>query len=343
MGIDLGFVEPAQPNELFNIHFPSKIGGRPAWLDLANVPSPEALLCPSCSEPRVFLFQLYASLDTEEAFHRTIFMFICRQESCNRENLNENLLVFRNQIARRNPYYDYDPVPEDVQCQEVVPPFKRCAVCGCRGPFNCARCKNVNYCSKSHQTSHWKAGHKNNCGLESTENMMTDCKDEILLPEFELVLEEEVPEEKPDISVEELEREQMEKLAEAQQLASMQSIPEDELRQYTETEDEYFSNFKKRTAENPDQVMRYERGGEPLWIAGTNTIGSASVPKCEQCGGERQFEFQIMPQLLGYLKCDTVDWGVLSVYTCKASCGTDGKYYKEYVHKQDIVVENKEE
>ena len=34
------------------------------------------------------------------------------------------------------------------------------------------------------------------------------------------------------------------------------------------------------------------------------TVDSQNVPKCESCGGERQFEFQIMPQLLHYLNVD---------------------------------------
>lgn len=33
-------------------------------------------------------------------------------------------------------------------------------------------------------------------------------------------------------------------------------------------------------------------------------VDTENIPKCESCGGERQFEFQIMPQLLHYLKVD---------------------------------------
>ena len=38
-----------------------------------------------------------------------------------------------------------------------------------------------------------------------------------------------------------------------------------------------------------------------------NSFGTATaedIPRCENCGGERQFEFQIMPQLLHFLRVD---------------------------------------
>lgn len=87
---------------------------------------------------------------------------------------------------------------------------------------------------------------------------------------------------------------------------------------------------------------RYNRGGNPLFISSGHK--PESIPKCEECGGDRQFEFQIMPQLLVYLKVDnileSIDWGILAVYTCKNSCAINSKYVQEYIWKQDIVKEN---
>ena len=58
------------------------------------------------------------------------------------------------------------------------------------------------------------------------------------------------------------------------------------------------------------QVLRYARGGKPLWISDRDQLppppvpplapaaGGAAVPRCEYCDGPREFEFQVMPQLL---------------------------------------------
>lgn len=51
--------------------------------------------------------------------------------------------------------------------------------------------------------------------------------------------------------------------------------------------------------------------------------------------------FQVMPQLLNYLKADrlgrSVDWGVLAVFTCAESCGLGAGYTEEFVWKQDLL------
>lgn len=50
---------------------------------------------------------------------------------------------------------------------------------------------------------------------------------------------------------------------------------------------------------------------------------------------------QVMPQLLNYLKADSlgrsVDWGVLAVFTCAESCRLGAGYTEEFVWKQEIA------
>lgn len=331
--VELGFLEAHEDERfLLNIHFPSKVGGRPAWLDLVNVPSPEDLKCENCLGQLTFLLQVYASLQRAESFHRTIFVFVCTKEACKREN-GSGFRVFRNQIRRQNEFYGFDPVPEDAQVDEVLPKFKLCAVCGCRGPFKCARCKSVSYCSKEHQKIDWTS-HKSRCETEkSTEEKSVN--PHVLFPEFELVLEQEVQIKQPDsINL----QKQLEELKsfDGNEKAPLQNVTEEELSQFTVEEDRFFSKFRKRIAREPEQVLRYDRKAEPLWISGNHRLSEENVPKCQNCNGDRVFEFQIMPQLLNSLKSEHLDWGILAVYTCEDSCGDDGKYLSEFIHQQDI-------
>lgn len=335
--VDLGFIEPTEQAQfLWNIHFPSKVGGRPAWLDLKSIPSPDELKCDHCQDQLTFLLQLYASLDQPESFHRTIYLFVCPNETCNKPNDNSNFRVFRNQIPRRNDYYDYHPVPEDAKkIDEAQPKFKLCTVCGCRGPFNCAKCKSVSYCCKSHQKIDWKAGHKEQCGQDGGTGTMSGSL--VQFPEFEIVLE---PEEKETHEPVQLEKElQALKEYETDEKASLHNVPDSELSKYAvEEEDKFFAKFRKRISKEPEQVLRYDREGQVLWMAEANRL--EALPKCTSCNGDRVFEFQVMPQLLNSLKSETLDWGILAVYTCKDSCGADGKYIREFLHRQDIVTDS---
>ena len=54
-----------------------------------------------------------------------------------------------------------------------------------------------------------------------------------------------------------------------------------------------------------------------------------------ECVGAREFEFQVMPQLLNKLGLDaSVDWGVLAVFTCKRSCDFGIGYAREFLLRQ---------
>lgn len=47
-----------------------------------------------------------------------------------------------------------------------------------------------------------------------------------------------------------------------------------------------------------------------------------------------------MPQLLNFINVvvdlNSIDWGVLAVYTCKASCTKGPAYKEEFMLKQDL-------
>lgn len=56
--VDIGFLEEKDNWLLHPKFFPSKVGGKPAWLDLKNLPHPNELTCRKCSDPLILLCQV---------------------------------------------------------------------------------------------------------------------------------------------------------------------------------------------------------------------------------------------------------------------------------------------
>lgn len=44
----------------------------------------------------------------------------------------------------------------------------------------------------------------------------------------------------------------------------------------------------------PEQVIRYERDGDPLWLSDKHVPSDKDIPGCEYCGKRRIFEFQVI-------------------------------------------------
>lgn len=80
----LGFCdEPESEHSLLRHHFPSKVGGRPAWLNPLELPSAEQLQCAITRKPLDFLLQIYAPIEENpEAFHRSVYIFISPKGTC---------------------------------------------------------------------------------------------------------------------------------------------------------------------------------------------------------------------------------------------------------------------
>ncbi|XP_034475877.1 programmed cell death protein 2 [Drosophila innubila] len=349
MDVDLGFAEePTSAAWLSNRYFPSKLGGRPAWLELEALPSTAQLQCKKCQSQKAFLCQLYAAYEDEFNFHRSIYVFVCRNADCQQANKAENFTVLRSQLPLKNKFYSEQEPSEDGDPLPAIPSMKKlCAACGCFAPHTCSRCKEINYCSAGHQRAHWKQ-HKPYCGALKAATISDTTLPEVAFPEYEIVMER-------DSASEVAEKDEAVCLAEYEELSAsgktgeLNDVSEKELDKYfgnaEATEDKAFKRFKKQTAAEPEQIVRYKRGGEPLWIANTaDTIESQlqKLPSCSHCQGPLQFEFQIMPQMLVPLKDDSLDWGVVAVYTCARSCNISG-YVEEHIIKQDIIAAAEEQ
>lgn len=117
-----------------------------------------------------------------------------------------------------------------------------------------------------------------------------------LLPEFNLIIESEgLPDEVEDDDEAEKKRlAEFEELVKSGKSGELDNVSEEELQQFAEgKEDKGFENFRKIMSYDAEQVTRYNRLGEPLWISSENQLMPKDVPKCENCNGERVFEFQV--------------------------------------------------
>lgn len=341
----LGFLEEAESWRLRSQQFPSKVGGKPAWLSQRGLPSLSGLECEICRLPLAFLLQVYAPISGQDrSFHRTLFLFCCRTPECYSRNDSRCMKVFRSQLPRRNDFYPYDPPPEDEppndpeEDQSVLCGVKLCWVCGCPGNKACSRCHAVTYCGKHHQTLHWKHAHKKECCKEAS----TATTSPLLFPESELVTEPEEEEEEKDTKEAEEEEgeESTQRSADVPSLADTLAETDLEEMAMHETEDnKVFQRFKKKISPEPHQVLRYSRGGSPLWVSSQHIPSDPDIPPCT-CSAKRTFEFQVMPQLLNSLSVDStgasIDWGTLAVYTCSVSCNHDDQYCPEFIWKQDF-------
>lgn len=112
--VDLGFARAyCEPWRLESRFFPSKIGGKPSWLDLKHIPGKSELECDYCGDPCVFLCQIYAPWDDPDTFHRTVYIFICKNVECCKANQNGNLKIFRSQLNKNNAFYSPEPPIEE--------------------------------------------------------------------------------------------------------------------------------------------------------------------------------------------------------------------------------------
>uniref|UniRef100_A0A7M4G298 Programmed cell death 2 n=1 Tax=Crocodylus porosus TaxID=8502 RepID=A0A7M4G298_CROPO len=286
--VELGFVEAAPGWRLRSAQFPSKVGGWPAWLGEAGLPGPAALSCGRCGQPCAFLLQLYAPLTGRpDAFHRTLLLFCCRRPTCHRPAPAPGpLRAFRNQLLRVNATYPPEP-PLPPAPLPAGPPRLRngaalCRVCGCLAPKRCARCRAAHYCGRAHQKLDWAAGHRRCCGAAQSDTEIPDHG--FLFPEYEIVIEPEETESSDSEVFEPLDEEQLEAMAKHETL-----------------EDKVFQKFKNRIAAEPEQIIRYCRGGEggPIWVSGENIPEAKDIPNC-LCGAKRIFEFQVGKLIPGY-------------------------------------------
>lgn len=116
---------------------------------------------------------------------------------------------------------------------------------------------------------------------------------------------------------------------EAQQLAGGDVTNWDAENDVEETESSKTAHaFQQRIARAPEQVIRYELGGSPLWP--NHPPPPDDVDHCSECGSRNVFELQLLASCLYYLKPEQIvpdsqqeaamNFAVMALYTCELDC-----------------------
>ncbi|KAG6620795.1 Programmed cell death protein 2 [Phytophthora cinnamomi] len=342
-----------------------QVGGRPSWLcpSATGVPSSAQLSCAECGAPLSFLLQIYCPLDEQaDAFHRSLYVFVCRAAGCSRQGDGK---AFRLQLPRDNAFYAAEGGA--TQLKAVGDPVDLCALCGQRATLTCSACHVAQYCSKAHQKDHWTAGgHKYTCAQCLETHALVEADDareqviakgsKWLFPEQDLEIDHEPDSREAANEYEaklmaefEKNKEAGEKAAEGEEDDMDLDVTQRELNEalgHTKDQDPQYVRFLTRVALAKDQVLRYSRWENEavLWVH-SEGMHTGDVPPCDRCGGERKFEFQVLPQLLNYLGVDqqsslgdissrSCEWGTLAVYTCAKSCPLEAECAQEFLHYQ---------
>ncbi|KAI6180033.1 VMA21-like domain protein [Aphelenchoides besseyi] len=193
-------LEASELYQLRRIYLPNgKIGGKPQWLDPIRVPTAADAKCEVCGKPMAFVVQIYAPNQKfpESAFHRYLYVFVCRNGECSQPNKSANLKVLRSQLPRKNSFFGFDKPLDPNLDGEIEDPFHDpekfahlCNTCGLKATSKCAKCSQVRglssfvfgvlqtwYCSRDHQIIDWTSGHRQKCGKtveERAEELQTD-------------------------------------------------------------------------------------------------------------------------------------------------------------------------
>ncbi|KAL4002276.1 Programmed cell death protein 2 C-terminal putative domain family protein [Acanthocheilonema viteae] len=198
-----------------------------------------------------------------------------------------------------------------------------CQICGCNATKKCARCQSTWYCSREHQVIDWSSSHKKECCKQSSTNEKVSTTSDndndekndeyswvrrkrsiainaFVFPEYAIEMDTEHLSKNSHVDSDDDDNDgnsdsddanAEKRLEEYRQYIKNHKTPCDsgdleDLEDFA-NKDTAFRHFNKIVARNPEQVLRYSRGGEPL-MATDHAPPPQVIPSCSLCGSERQ-------------------------------------------------------
>jgi pre-rRNA-processing protein TSR4 len=333
--VELGLPGDAEPSL-----FTSAAGGQPTWLHPMLPPDAAGGACGSCSEPMALLLQLYAPLEATDAYHRYLYLLACPKSDCH-FSARLAFKLIRTQLPLVNPYWPTEDPGKHVAPRDAAP---LCVVCSLRSSSRCGGCKRVAYCGVAHQRMHWNAGHRAYCTAVRSGAPLVGALVDAQVPWGFTYLPLRTEPEPEKAHADDQKAEDGDNEDELDEEEEAEEEKGDEDKTYGRVEkDPMFTAFAERISREPDQVLRYTRWQDEavLWVSKEQPSPSIVVP-CELCHAPRRAEFQVLPQLLHFLRIDprsNIDWGTLVAYTCSASCSpaSDAPYVTEVLYRQNFT------
>ena len=107
-----------------------------------------------------------------------------------------------------------------------------------------------------------------------------------------------------------------------------------------EAEDPLFMIYKRNMIDDQSQILRYcfSKNSTPLYFSSRFIFSPKTNLKCQLCGSEKYFEFQINNSLLNLCpEIMELDLGIVAFYTCSKSCNSKvvGELIEESVFVQN--------
>ena len=321
--VQLGFAETPRKGDLDLKNFPSKIGGLPVWLLPLSNNIDESFFTCSCGENLSFLLQLYCPLeDKNNCFHRMIYVFFC-QKCWKKQDL---VKVLRMNLPEESTYYDgeeilnYKKIAEDKTIKRVNEKLKNLML----EEFYITTAPEQKEASKLYLDFYNNAEEKsitsndsiNKGNFEEEEIVINNIQEE---KEYDNMVKNYLKE-NPGANIEKVEAE------------SDDEKENDKIIDST-NQDIIMNLFTKVINYDKKQVVRFYRNNfYPLWFTQEKMITTKNT-KCTNCGGNVEFEFQIMPYLfLIQPKIAFNDIGTIVIYTCRKCCDSkiEGGFVQEY-------------
>ncbi|XP_044048253.1 programmed cell death protein 2-like isoform X2 [Siniperca chuatsi] len=315
----------------------NKVGGQPDWLPAISRQSPR---CGRCGAPLAHVVQVYCPLEASP-YHRNLHLFACPGAECS--GRSDCWRVLRSQCLEAEAEVAAAQTPSrPVRAQEA--------------PLSATDwCDTADDWGMEEGDDGWGGGVKEDSQVqeeaaaaeaEASETAVSsqlqdlslgDSREDVhvLRPFFISVVEE------SDLGGEEDDLHHARELLREYERREGVAVGELEggeggggQEKYEKTKarhgDAVFSRFMKKISLCPQQILRYCRGGKPLFISEPPSNMAQVVSACGSCGGSRTFELQLMPALVSLLQRKDggaeaeLEFGTVLVYTCTNSCWTAG-------------------
>ncbi|XP_006096031.1 programmed cell death protein 2-like [Myotis lucifugus] len=312
----------------------SKLGGLPDALPAVAAPRP---VCEHCRQPLALVVQVYCPLEGS-SFHRLLHVFACPSPGCGGGGAR-SWQVFRSQFLQMRE----KEVPDTQKQENGLAAEEWCEGADDWGGDNeeapsPQRTLGFGKDSNSAKDTDWTA-QLQDLRLQEThtnaalpvppgEGMALPPVVPQFLPHYICVVDED--DYRDVVSLDHahslLREYQQREGIDMEQLLS-QSLPSDGNEKYEKTiiksGDKIFYKFMKRISACQEQILRYSWSGQPLFLT-CPTSEVTELPACSHCGGQRTFEFQLMPALVSMLRSAnlglSVEFGTVLIYTCEKSC-----------------------